>query len=498
MIDQIRSLFSRWAPTAPPGNAAPAVHRIVARARPAYEGASTAPRAASMQDTNLGANVATMSAPTLRTRCRDAYRNDSWARAMVDTLVDDVIGWGIKPLSRAQDEPFRQAVQALWEDWSAVADADGMLDMAGLQAAAFREMVTGGECFIRLRRRQPGDGLPVPLQLQVLPAEICPAEYTQRAPGSGNEIRAGIEYDQIGRRVAYWMREADPGDDFSLASALGATLMHRVPVELVLHLFDPTRPGQRRGVPWLAPALVRLHELDKYSDATLLRLQIASMFAVFLKRDAPPTDLDAINTLTGQPVEDATAPAIEMQAGTAQELNPGEDVTFSDPPDPPAGFEQFVRHELRAAGAALGVPLEAFTHDWGATNDRLARVVLNQYRRRVHRILWALVVPQFLRPLWMTWFDLALAAGKLPSTTTPRPERVAFAPHAHAYVHPVQDVQSYREAIRSGLTSRAAAVAETGEDVEVIDAQNAADNTRADSLKLQYDSDGRQSKGGAR
>ena len=153
----------------------------------------------------------------------------------------------------------------------------------------------------------------------------------------------------------------------------------------------------------------------------------------------------------------------------------------------------------RAAGAAVGVPLEAFTHRWGATNDRLARVVLNQYRRRVHRLIWSIVVPQFLRPVWREWFRLALFA---PGVPVPSAEdalgRVTFAPHAWPYVHPVQDVAAYQAAIRAGLTSRAAAVSETGEDTEVIDAQQAADNERADALKLAYDSDGRQTKGGAR
>ena len=127
-----------------------------------------------------------------------------------------------------------------------------------------------------------------------------------------------------------------------------------------------------------------------------------------------------------------------------------------------------------------------------------ARVVLNQYRRRVHRLLWSIVVPQFLRPLWRTWFELALLTA--PSLPVPRGDdaagRVTFAPHAHAYVHPVQDVASYRAAIRAGLTSRAQAVAETGEDVELVDAQIAADNQRAARLGLALDSDGRQTRGG--
>jgi len=65
-------------------------------------------------------------------------------------------------------------------------------------------------------------------------------------------------------------------------------------------------------------------------------------------------------------------------------------------------------------------------------------------------------------------------------------------PQGWPYIHPVQDVQAAREAIRSGFTSRSAVVAEQGEDAEVVDAQQAADNERADELGLEYDSDGRQ------
>lgn len=497
MLDRLRTLFQPRGgalPTPPSGAGVPGV-----QARAAYEGAARTARTQGMNTADPGPNMATLSAPVLRARCRDAVRNDSWARAIVETLTDDVIGWGIKPLSRSQHEPFRQAVQRLWEDWTTVADADGVLDIAGLQAAAFREMVTGGECFIRLRRRLPADGLPVPLQIQVLPAEICPSDYTQ--PGaSGHEIRQGIEYDAIGRRVAYWLYDTVPGEDVTSQAAMRGT-PRAVPAAQVLHLFDPLRPGQRRGVPWLSGALVRLHELDKYADATLLRLQLASMFVAVKKTTPTAADIATpLDPITGQPVsgldlDDINRPVLQLAPGTFQELLPGEDLQFSDPPDPPVGFDAFVKHELRAAGAALGVPLEAFSGDWGATNDRLARVVLNQYRRRVHRILWSIVVPQFLRPLWLEWFRLALTTRTLPMNEPTYLEdrlgRVTFSPHAHAYVHPVQDVASYKEAMLAGLTSRAAAVAETGEDVELIDAQIAADNARADKLGLKFTSDGR-------
>ena len=70
-------------------------------------------------------------------------------------------------------------------------------------------------------------------------------------------------------------------------------------------------------------------------------------------------------------------------------------------------------------------------------------------------------------------------------------------PQRWPYLHPVQDVQAEQRAIRAGFTSRSATVAEHGEDAEEIDRQQAADNARADTLGLRYDSDSRQAEGPA-
>jgi capsid protein len=69
-------------------------------------------------------------------------------------------------------------------------------------------------------------------------------------------------------------------------------------------------------------------------------------------------------------------------------------------------------------------------------------------------------------------------------------------PQAWPYIHPVQDVEAAQLEVRNGLASRSGKVSERGDDVEVIDAEQAADNTRADELGLKYDSDGRQPKNG--
>ena len=50
----------------------------------------------------------------------------------------------------------------------------------------------------------------------------------------------------------------------------------RVPAADCLHLFKPLAAGQLRGITWLAPVLLRLHELDQFEDAALVKAKVAA------------------------------------------------------------------------------------------------------------------------------------------------------------------------------------------------------------------------------
>ncbi|MGC9185779.1 MAG: phage portal protein, partial [Thiomonas sp.] len=177
----------------------------------------------------------------LRAKSRDAVRKNVWAASGLEAFVSNAIGTGIKPQSMVNDAALREAIHSLWWDWCEEADAAGVLDFYGLQALATRSMLEGGECFVRIRSRRPGDMTTVPLQLQVLEAEHVPVTYNATAD-NGNPIRCGIEFDAIGRRVAYWMHPVHPDDPLAAPmSGNGASLtdLVRIPADEVLHLFRP-------------------------------------------------------------------------------------------------------------------------------------------------------------------------------------------------------------------------------------------------------------------
>nr|MDT0253424.1 hypothetical protein [Endozoicomonas sp.] len=102
---------------------------------------------------------------------------------------------------------------------------------------------------------------------------------------------------------------------------------------------------------------------------------------------------------------------------------------------------------------------------------------------------------QFCRPVWNRWLDMAVLNGSLDipdySVKQRAYRRVKWIAHGWPYMHPVQDMQAQKMAVRSGFKSRSEVVSEQGYDSEQIDAEISADNRRSDGLDLKYDSDAR-------
>ncbi|MDP3720774.1 MAG: phage portal protein [Acidobacteriota bacterium] len=460
----------------------------------AFEAAGTGRRALGWVAPDVSPNASVLwNLSTLRNRSRQATRNDGFAKSPIDKLVSNVVGTGIKPLSRAADTSLRAQIQELFEQWTDESDADGVLDYYGQQTQATRGWFEGGEAFVRLRPRFLEDGLTVPLQLQILEPEMCPHQHTTYT-ANGNRIKAGIEFDRIGRRVAYWFHPSRPGDldDFDRGS------LRRVPEHEVIHLFDPLRPGQLRGLPVLTPALTRLFDANKFDDATLLRQQLANMFVAFVTNKDATDGADSPHPLTGLSASQNTAkrPLVPLEPGLFQELDPGQDVKFSEPPAVGEMYPEFMRQQLMAACVAVGVPYEVVTGDLRNLNDRIMRVLLAEFRRRIQAWQHQIIGFQLCRRVWLAWLNAAFLAGKLPFPNSyladPTPfTKVKWMPQGWAYLHPVQDVEADQKAIRNGFTSRASVVSEHGEDVEQIDQQQKDDNARADQMGLKHDSDGR-------
>jgi lambda family phage portal protein len=412
-----------------------------------------------------------------RARARQLVRTNPYAANASASFTAHAVGCGIKPSSLVEDAALKARIQRLWLAWTDEADADGLTDFYGLQAMAARAMFEAGECFIRFRSRRPEDGLTVPLQLQMLSSEHLPLGKCETLP-NGHEIIFGIELDRIGRRVAYHFHRAHPGD----VRQGGHGELVRVPAEQVCHVFHPIAEGQLRGVPWVAPAMVRLWLLDQYDDAELDRKKVAAMFAGFITRPGPD---DAMGEDGAQKDADGG-----LQPGTMQLLLPGEDIKFSDPADVGGTYESFQYRTLLACCAAMGVPYTNATGDLRQANYSSLREGKLEFRRRIEQFQHATLIFQLCRPVWQRWLRDAVLAGALDipgfASAPGRFLAVKWIPPKWDWVDPLKDRKAEIEAIEAGLKSRSDVIESEGYDAEEVDRRIAADRAREQALGLKF------------
>jgi lambda family phage portal protein len=465
-----------------------------------YDAAGHGRRLAGWNPPASGPNRAIEGLQTIRNRARDSSRNDWSGVSATEKWTTNLVGIGITPRFKRVLKARKQAIVDLWEDFVQQCDADGVMNLYGLQTLVTRAWLDGGEAFIRRRARYEDEGLTVPLQIQVMEAEMVPMLDATGWPGLpvGNEIKSGIEFNRRGRRIAYWVFKQHPGD--KNGSVVDPTQLVRVAASDMIHVFEPIRPGQLRGVSMMAPLLTRLRNIENYDDATLTRQQLANLIVAFISRKLPEMSGDEdISPLTGEEIqEDSTGtPLVGLQPGLVQELEDGQEVQWSNPPEAGTNYSDYMRTQHLGTAAGAGLPYEIFSGDIKDVSDRTLRVIINDFRRHAEQRQWQVLIPQMCKRV-IGWFaESAALIGKIATDEIDAITRAEWSPHGWAHIHPVQDPQGKKLEVDAGFRSRSSVIGQYGDDPDAVDDERASDMTREKELGLWVEAPGSVAEGDA-
>lgn len=444
-----------------------------------FDGASRGHRTKGRKIGSTSADAeAQMSLRRLRDVSRDMERNNAYAQRGITVIPTNVVGTGIIPsVIGTTSERRKKAVSELITahlDTTAV-DYDGRQTYAGLQFTAVRALARDGEVLAVRYVPKASARLPVPFQVRLLEADYLDDGKTG-PDGDGFNIQ-GIRYDAQGRRTGYWLFDQHPG-----AVTIGRRNIARsslIPAADVAHLYRVDRPGQSRGVPWLAPAIMTLWDLKDYEEAELIRQKVAACFAAFETNPNGAGSLAAAATTKTGAVVDVLEP------GMIHRMPAGHEVTFASPPQV-QGYPDYIRMNLRKVASALGVPFNEIASDDSQENFASSRRGYLVFQRLIDVWRWQAVIPQFCDPIG-NWF---LDAATVP-LGGPARVRLDHTPPHRELINPKEEVPMMRDLIRSGLRSKSEVVRSMGFDPAAVDQEIAADNARADGLALSFDSDGR-------
>ncbi|MCP3916152.1 MAG: phage portal protein [bacterium] len=484
-LTRLDRFLSRWAPSV-------GLRRVRARLRiqagelalRKFDGASRRDRLRNWISSGTSANAEIGgAAATLRARMRDLVRNNPWARRAVEVIEANVVGTGIVTQVQAeQDDPQLVAraleVEAAWRTWagSPECDADGCHDMHALQSLVMRTLVESGEVLIRRRRRRAGDGLSVPLQLQVLEPDYLDTTRDRLPDEHGRRIEQGIELDAIGRRRGYWLYREHPGEVRTLRNFESVF----VPASEVLHIYRVERPGQLRGVPWGHAVMISLHDLGDFEDGQLHRQKLAACYMGF------------VHDLQGGDVEpEALAEDFggDLEPGTWKGLPAGKTVTWASPPQV-GGFSEYVSQVLHAIAAAFGISYEALTGDLRGVNFSSGRMGWLEMQRNLRRWQSNLMIARFLRPVFGWFLEAAELVGVPVEGVT-----ASWTPPRREMIDPTKEVPATVAAIRGGLTTLSDAIRTNGGDPAAVYDEWERDAATWDEKELVFDCDARRTSG---
>jgi len=438
-----------------------------------YIGADRTRRAQRFWDTRpTSADQATIPAlPELRSASRDLVRNNPLAGGAISTVTTSVVGCGlsVQPrvlakrlnLSNEQALEWQREAKDLFELWASNAlwcDVTGQMTFYEIQELAFRSALESGDVFALLPMERTGNE-PIQIKIQLIEGDrVCNPD---KMPTS-NSLAAGIEVNAAGRPIRYHVAEHHPGghvmgkNQWQAIEAFGDKTGRRN----ILHLMTRLRPGQRRGVPYLAPVIESLKQLGTYTDAEVTAAVVSAMFTVFVKKEDDGHPLDG-NLVNGTPAPQTLAANENgLSPGAMIDLAPGEDIVMANPMRPNAGFDPFVMAVLRQIGVALELPFELLIKHFTASYSAARASMLEAWRFYKKRRAW--LAAQLCQPIYEAVLFELIAAGRLRApgflrdpmirAAYCRAEWIGDAPGA---LNPMDEARAAEKRIEIGVSTRA-------------------------------------------
>jgi lambda family phage portal protein len=214
----------------------------------------------------------------------------------------------------------------------------------------------------------------------------------------------------------------------------------------MLHVYRKDRIGQGRGVPWVAPVMLKGRDAADLEEAIVVKARIEACLAAFIKTNDTARTLGQ-KVQTEQRADGSTRRIETMTPGMIAYLDQGEELQTVSPSSS-VQFEAVLKATWLTIAAGAGITYDQLTGDLTRANFSSLRAGKIEFRRMVEQFQWHTLVAMFLEPLWQRWIDAAIDAGILPRRAEGYP--VDWIMPANEPIDPMKDMQADILAVRSG------------------------------------------------
>ncbi|MFB3894458.1 MAG: phage portal protein [Phycisphaerae bacterium] len=382
----------------------------------------------------------------LHNRARYEVANNSYARGIVLTLANDVIGTGPRLQMLLGDgqntgaDSINGLIEGEFAAWGKAIDLPGKLRTMRMSRAQ------DGEAFGMFHTNTRLDA-PVQLDVKLIEADqVATPMFSLPTP----TLVDGVVLDDMGNPVAYHVLDSHPGE-----------LLHTYPLkyqvvsaECMVHWFRKDRPGQNRGLPDIMPALPLFAQLRRYTLAVIAAAETAADFAAVLFTDAPANG-------ESQSLEPMDVVALEKRMATV--LPDGWRLGQIEAQQPTTTYEMFKREILNEIARAVGMPYSIAACNSSGYNYASGRLDHQTYFKSI-RVEQAQCEAVVLDRILDAWMAEAVKAYPELAGLDEWPHQWFWDGHEH--VDPQKEASAQAQRLASNTTTLAAEYARQGKDWE--------------------------------
>ena len=433
----------------------------------------------------------------MQARSNDLEQNNAYMTKYVFLLTNNVVGnEGFKLKSTTKkteggndsDIELNKEMQRLYNKWCKAKNCDIVYNQSFSEICkvVVSDLGIFGESLVRIVRDEPTDDDEFGFRLQTI--DINRLTMQNFIAENGNMVKMGIEVNQYGRPLAYYISKVSNNANPFVESSYSSSNFERVLAKDIFHIFKKEKAEQTRGRPWSHSVMTTIKDLEDFDETSLNAGKIGASAGIYLQQTGVTSGPGIVDKKKA-----GGGVIAEMGVGEIRVLPEGLEFKTFDPTYPTDAYQAFTKRNLQKIAAGLGLSQIYLANDTENLNYSVSRTVLVEERDN-YKNIQALLIEHFVAPTYEEFTkhiilkDLVIVKGrKIESFELDRVLDYKFIPRSWTWIDPLKEIQAVLLEFKSGMKPMSQILAEKGLDLgEVLEAYNSDMNEMKNVLGENY------------
>jgi lambda family phage portal protein len=388
-----------------------------------YEGAGNSLRRSYLDTSYTSArfDVTSSTRQAIVRKSRFFEQNNAVLNRLGDLFESYTVGSSFSVQPASSDPAWNLKAKKWFDVWSRYPDIGSRQSFGTMMSQSARGWFFDGESFILLTKGESGKP-----RLQLIEAQSI---ATPAGMEADQTVFDGIRFDpRTGRAVAYFIGSEKTQGNLTDVRSIGS--------DSVVHIYEPNRPGQLRGLPFVSAVINDLHDLDDLQKLEMEACKLGASVAQIVKTVSGEVQASSLRSGgISQTTQNTAENYYEQVFGSSVKvLKNGDSFEQFATERPGVNMREYWRQLTEKVCAGVGIPyvlvypesMQGTVYrgalDMSAVWFKSRHQVMSSAARRIYEYVmeYAIKTDPTLNDAPSDWYEVAITAPRSPNVDVGR------------------------------------------------------------------------------